>query len=574
MAELHLLRPWWLLAVPLAVLVSYLAWRRLDGAARWRRECDAALLPYLMGPTHGSRGRAASLLAGGCVVLAALALAGPSWQRAQQQSYRSLSARLLVLDVSRSMDARDLEPSRMHRARRKLQAIIESPFDGQTGLVVFAGDAFTVSPLTDDAATLLAMLPALDTAVVPVQGSAGDRALALAARLLADGGSERGHVLLIGDGLPLEPSRTRARALRDAGYPVSVLGVGTRRGAPIPTPDGTLLEDSRGKVVVPRLAEEELAAVARAGGGTYVRISDDDSDLQRLAPSLRADATATQAVERHTTRWADQGFWLLPLLLLAAALGFRRGWLLSVPLLVTLPLPPTAEAVDLARAFQRDDQRAAAALARGMPQAAAAAGAGPAWTGAALYRSGDFESAADVFARIDDADGHYNRGNALARAGRLRQALEAYDTALARDPALPDARFNRELVRRILSRRQGAAQGGRERDAGAAATGAGTGGVAGFDEVDPFASPAAGTTATRARPSGQDARSARRRSAVDGVGASPREPPTAAMSEQEAGRLERWIMHIVDDPGGLLRRKFALQYRRRQRGATPAGPAW
>ncbi len=583
MPELEWLRPGWLALVPLGLVVAVLARGGGDAAASWRRVVDPALLPHLLVGRARGAPRGAAWLAAAALAAAGIALAGPSLPVTAEQGFRSAAARMLVLDVSRSMDAEDVVPTRLHRARRTVDEILGQPFDGLSGLVVFAGDAFTVTPLTDDVHTIRAMLPALDSAVVPVQGSRADRGLARAAELLARGGARGGQVLLITDGAPREAARVQAAVLAERGFEVSVLGVGTPRGAPVPLPGGALLTDARGAVVVPALDEAALAAIARAGGGVYVRLADDGSHLQRILPGLADGADGARAVARRGQRWQDQGYWLLPVLLVLGALAFRRGWLLSVVLGAALA-PPPAAALDPAVLLLRADQRAAAALAAGDPAAALAADAGPAWSGAALYRAGDFEAAARAFAQQDGADGHYNRGNALARAGRLADALAAYDAALARDPTLPDARFNRALVERALRER-------RQRDGASAAA---ADGADAPHEQAADAGSERGETGSDGR-EGSDAEPGRRdapsQATPDAGGAGEQERPVAARAARDPGprrpdpgaggdatpeetaRIERWLEQVPDDPGGLLRRKFAKQYEGRRRGAAP-GPQW
>jgi Ca-activated chloride channel family protein len=578
--EFELLRPAWLLLVPAGLLLALRGRRGGDPMAAWRRVVDPSLLPHLVvgGPGRGSR--LAAGLAGTALALAGLALAGPSVQRVGDHGLRSQEARLLVLDVSLSMDAGDLAPSRMHRARRAVARILERPFDGLTGLVVFAGDAFTVTPLTDDVATVRALLPALDPRVVPVQGSRADLGLARAGALLSQGEARGGRVLLITDGAPRDAASLQAARLAARGFPVSVLGVGTPRGAPVTLPGGELLKDRSGAVVLPGLDESGLAALARAGGGAYVRLAGDAGELERLLPAGAGRVAGARAVERNVLAWQDQGYWLLLPLLGLGAVAFRRGWLLSVVLAGALPAPPAAALgpVDL---WLRADQRAAAALARGDPDGALAVDAGPAWRGTALYRAGRYREAADAFARLDTADSHYNRGNALARAGRLEPAMAAYDAALARDPTLPDARFNRDLVRRLLhqgrrggrqrvahDRKPASVEAGREEAPGARAPDGEAVDRRAARSEQPVARKREDPAGTGTGTGTGSARAAREERAGRGVRAQlPAGPPGSA----ESRRIERWLRRIPDDPGGLLRRKFAQQYRGR---SDPGGPAW
>ena len=182
---LHFIRPLWLALLPLAVILP-LVWRRLRRpSGDWSKVCDAHLLRWLsVGNGAAKPSRFGPWLAGLVWLIAAIALAGPSWQKLPDSSFTSRDARVLILDLSVSMLAEDLKPNRLAQAHFRLSDMLEATLEGQTGLVSYAGDAFVVSPLTSDTNTIRNMLPALRPDVIPVSGSRPDRALELAAELL------------------------------------------------------------------------------------------------------------------------------------------------------------------------------------------------------------------------------------------------------------------------------------------------------------------------------------------------------------------------------------------------------
>ena len=198
-SQFHFVRPWWLLAfLPLAWLV-WSKWKRRVGSRNWEAICDPALLPHiLIGNERGAK-RWSTLATGLCGALAILALAGPVWQKLPQPVFSTQSALVIALDLSRSMDATDVNPSRLARARFKVADILARRGEGETALLVYAGDAFTVTPLTNDAATIESQLKALTTDIMPVQGNRTDTALSKAMELLRQAGASRGDILLITD---------------------------------------------------------------------------------------------------------------------------------------------------------------------------------------------------------------------------------------------------------------------------------------------------------------------------------------------------------------------------------------
>ena len=611
-----LVRPWWLAAIPAGLALVWWLRRRHGHGASWEAIVDPALLPHLVAGAGTPRREWPWAVMAFAVIVAGLALAGPAFERLEQPVFRSLAARVIVLDVSRSMDARDLVPSRMVRARHKVSDLLRRSRDGRTGLVVFAGDAFVVAPLTRDADTLVHLLSAIDTGVIPVQGSRPDLGLAVARELLDKGRATIGEVVLVTDGVKGPRARDTAETLAAHGIRVSLLAVGTEEGAPVPLPEGGFLKSMSGEIVIPRVDMVALRAVAQAGKGRFATVAADDADVDRLL-GARADDPWRRTLEetdRTTAEWRDEGPWLVLALLPMAALAFRRGWLLALPLMLSLPAADV-DAFELADLWARRDQQAARAIEEGDTGRAAAVAPDHRWRGAALYRGGRYDESAGAFAGGDAADDHYNRGNALARAGDLRGALDAWGEALARDPGHEDAEHNRKIVESLLERQperqraggervdggsadsRPAAQGGGpgrtgarpEEEAsrqagGGGASGDSTSGSRGDPEVrgggERGATPEQSAQALEGSRDAQQAGEGGERDAgVRGGGASADRAPDGLDAE---GRLtgeqrlayEQWLRRIPDDPGGLLRRKFALEYRARGNPPPARSDAW
>lgn len=624
MTDFHFLRPAWLLAfLPLAVLLWDWA-RRRQGPGDWAAYVDPALQPHVLIGTPSRSSRLPLWLAGVAGTLAILALAGPAWERLPTPVFRNLSPLVVVMDLSWAMEATDLRPSRLERARYKIDDLLRARKDGQVALVAYAGDAFTVTPLTDDAATVSAQLAALSPRIMPVQGERLELGLDAAARLLAQAGQASGDVLVVTAGESVMAARETAARLRRQGYRVSLLGVGSRDGAPVPLPDGGFLKDREGRVRVSRLDIKVLWDVAQAGGGVYRTLDAAAADTDALLAFIdRRAATEQEAGQPvRLDQWRDAGIWLLPPLVLLAALGFRRGWLSLLLLGLLLPLPPAADALEWRDLWLRADQQAQRALAAGDAKAAAERFDDPAWKAAAEYRAGDFASSARRLEALDQPRAHYNRGNALARQGQWAQALEAYDRALAAAPDDEDARFNRQRVEEALHRQQQQEQERQAQQDSASSQGhqaSGSPPQPGQDGQPASAqNPSAGETSDEALQSqGAQADTSADRSgevaapgdtsrstgaAADtsspdaggrepvGQAGAPSEPhdaeasqgqPQAAAepsaetasrgaatsaatpSEQDQADAQ-WLRRIPDDPGGLLQRKFHYQYRLRQ----------
>jgi len=577
-AGLHWARPEWLWALlVLPVVAAWSLWRGRQPRG-WERDVDAHLLPHLLVPAgRGGRGRRwiLALLLG--LALAVLALAGPGWQQQAQPVFTQQSPLVVVLDLSSRTGTRDLPPSRLLQARAKLASLLRQRVGGQVGLVVYAQDAYTVAPLTGDAGNVALYLDALSPEVMPADGQRTDRALDWATQLLQRSGARSGRIVLLTDRADGAASHAAAQA-RAQGMRVSVLGLGT--------PAGAAYRDRSGQIGSAALDEPGLQQLAREGGGRYQRLSADDSDLRAL-DLLRADA-GTARQERGTTRqWLDQGYWLLPPLMLLALLAFRRrgGALAAVLLLGMAPLlPPPAlaapaapvEAAPAAGAslWQRADQRQAARLEQGVQ----------------AYRAGDFATAKARFEGIDSSAGWYNLGNARARLGDLDGAIAAYDRALQRQPGMADAVANRAVV--DAARRRPPQGGGQQGNGGKNGKNDKTdkndrqNGGSAAQGGDRAGSPRAGQQAPdRAPPPRQetDAQAQQRADAEQRqrmqqalqqsrAGAAQDRPQQAVRSDgrtpqqrEQQQAVEAWMRRVPDEPGALLRAKFELENERRKR---------
>lgn len=454
LGEFHFLRPAWLLAVLLVPFGIWL-WRRTRSAAnRWASLVDAHLLPHLLVTGSAQRRGTAAWLAASLWVLACLALAGPAWEREPMPLYRNDAARVIALELAPTMLASDIRPSRLERARYRINDILDASRDQQTALIAYAGDAFVVAPLTSDVNTVRNLLDALTPDVMPVAGNATDKAIDSAVRLIRQAGLNKGDIILVADSAG-EGAIESARAAQADGMRVSVLGVGSDKGAPIPLGGGGFLSDDKGNIVLPRLDEAGLRQLASAGGGRYARLDADGHDLATLLDASAVDARdapASTGESARSARFVDRGAWLILPMLVLALLCFRRGWL--VVFVLAVAVPPRAQAFEWADLWSRPDQRAAAALAEGRAADAKALAKDPALQGSAAYRADDFAAAGKAWNKLDTADAHYNRGNALAKQGEYEKAIQAYDAALAKAPGMEDAKANRKAVEEWLKRHQ------------------------------------------------------------------------------------------------------------------------
>ena len=327
MNEWHFLRPGWFALLLLLLPAVWMLWRREPGRAQWRAVVDPQLLPYVLGEGSTQRQRWPAIVLGLSGLLAIVMLAGPVWQRLPVPVTRAVQPLVIVLDLSRSMDAEDVRPSRLSRARFKVEDVLRLNPDRQTGLVVFSAVPYTVSPITDDVATIRAFLPSLTTDVVPVQGANIALALEKAAELISNSRYDRADILLVTDSAPEAGAEAVVSTLAGEGITLAVLSVGSREGAPVRLADGSLLKDASGSIVTPGVDIGALRSLASSGQGRFRELGNGDADLRALLPDAPQTTTTVQdeQVARRADQWVEYAPWLIPLLMVPALLLFRRG---------------------------------------------------------------------------------------------------------------------------------------------------------------------------------------------------------------------------------------------------------
>ena len=593
LADFHFIRPYWLLAIiPFVVIVTLMLRNKLS-QGNWSAVCDAELLPFLLQEKAVNPSRWVLTTGSIAALLVIIALAGPTWQRLPSPVFRNESALVIALDLSRSMDAEDIKPSRLIRARYKIADILKQRKDGQTALLVYAGDAFTVTPLTDDTETIDSQLSALTTDIMPSEGNNAAIVLEKAVELFKQSGLQKGQILLVTDSVDSDKTLATVKALDN--YTVSILGVGTTEGAPVALPEGGFLKDEQGTIVVPKLDASDLAKLAQAGKGVYQTITANDADIQTLLSAV--DKPVQQEGKENKNllldQWEDKGPWLLLLVLPLAALSFRKG-LLCVGLLLLLPLPKNSYAFEWQDLWQNKDQQAQQAYKNNQFEQAANLFKNPDWKAASHYKAGQYDKALDSLKVNQTALSAYNQGNALAQSGQLEEAVKAYEKALTLNPDDADAKYNKALVEKELEKQkqeqkpQDKKQDDKQQQS--------------KENSDPKKSDdksekSEEQKAAEQKPEQSDEKKSEQQKADEQKADEEKEqqnkpeekksdteqakqaeqkkdegkeppkptPADAKPSDEEQQANEQWLKRIPDDPAGLLKRKFKYQYGQRER---------
>ncbi len=437
---------WLWLLLPLALL-AFLSLR-----ARAKALDSLSLGSRRLGPQAASHHRRRLLLLLAGLALALFALAQPrygyQWREIRQEGLDIV----IVLDVSRSMDAQDVSPSRMERARREIIDLTGLARGDRLGLVLSAGGAYARVPLTEDLSALRSIVRDSDTSTLKAQGTDLGRAIEVGLELLGPPGQAQRVLLLISDGED-QVGQAEAAATLAAEQDVRIysLGVGTPDGAPIPLPEGGFKNDPATGVVLTRLDRSTLLKLAEIGGGAYADSVPGNEDLVALyVEGIRGGGlqTAERGVRREQI-WDERFAWplALGLGLIALSAGLRAP-ALSLALLLCFSLPAAASSEsELDRLLAEQVERP-----RDLDLAER--------VGQALFQEGDYNRAYEVLSQVaeravDPAQkrrASSNAGLSAYRAGRLQEAVERWEQVQSTDPEHPAAK-SAEAVRQEIARR-------------------------------------------------------------------------------------------------------------------------
>ena len=605
--EFHFLRPFWLLGLLPALGLMFKLYRH-STLSPWQTIIDDHLLPYLL--THDAKLAHSlwlMLVLALAWIAAILALAGPVWQKIPQPLEVRQDALIVMLDLSYSMLAQDVKPSRFERARFKLTDLFNQRTEGQTALLVYAGAPHVVVPFTDDTNTLHNLLAALTPAIMPVPGSRVDLALIKANALFTENQITRGRILLITDGIN-KVSRFY-NALSD-NHDLVVLGVGTQEGAPIPNPKQGqgFLRDNNGNTVIATVVHQQLGDLIRRAGGVYSALTLDESDLERVLPDhwweKVDEKDKAQTTEREHNLFVEQGHWLV-LICLPALLGlFRRGALITLALatllLPILSLAPPAYAADMQASNSKSgvvkfwdnlwftpEQQGYQLMQKDQPKEALKHFQRPDWRASAHYRAGNHPQAEKIWSREDTVVAHYNRGNALARQGNFQGALGAYEKALEKEKTNVDALANKGLMEKLLEQQQQSSQSDDKGDKGEQQQQSSQSDDKGdkgeqqqqSSQSDDESQQEGESPQQQAENTDDDIKKDAGEEEGDEKQIAQHQNDGDEKSDQEnrdfqqlrgeqKQELQQWLRRIPEDPGGLLRRKFQYEANQQERYPT------
>lgn len=519
---------------------------------------DTKLLQHLVSDKAGKR--LPSWVGIVLVSVLIIGIAGISWEKKSEKKYITPVQTIIMLDQSLSMYATDIKPNRLTRVKQKVQDLLASIKEGNIALTAYAGDAFIISPFSQDKSTLKHFLLALDPLIMPLYGSDTIQAFRTSLALISDP-TQYTNIILFTDDIKTSEFSEIKNQLSDYNVKLSIIGVGTEEGGIINLPDGSILRTKSGQVI-PKLPIKNLNQLTQELGADYYPSDLLPSDIEAIIANPISNQSDAIEAKSQSIDWVDKGHWFAIPFLFWLLYQFRAGVMVSI-VAISLPYAPKADASPLDW-FYTPDQKAQKLVDQGNWEAAQPLFENPKWQAASQYAMGNYEAAAEQLEILNESQSsanlQYNKGNSLALAGDLDSAIASYQGALKLKPDFKEAQQNLDYLKKLKEEQQKKQQeqnsdqseqeqqGSQEQDNNS--------------QSEPQQNPKQNDKPEQNKESEQEQQSdpASEQDADKKSGQqqeqTPPEQKAEPLTSEEQVALNQWMRQIQDDPGGLLKRKL------------------
>lgn len=453
--QFHFMRPWWGM---LFFVLAFLIWKNKQSKNNSAKD-NKAFAPHiydeLIANKEAQKKITPKTLAWFILGLMTIALMGPSWQRQPSPFLEDASILFVVLDTSDSMATEDVQPSRIERAKHKIEDLLNTRDTGFASLIVYAGSAHTVLPLTNDKGILINYLSGVSTEIMPVTGKFADNALRLIEQVPVDEQTPA-TVLLITDGITSEDQTAYAKFFEQHPYQLLVYGVGLTQEE----------QDAQG-LSYATLAETSLQNLADETGGFYQKITIDKKDVETLVSKTKNYFVV--ADEKHAP-WIDGGYWLVFPAMLMYLLWFRKGWTIrwsSFVLAFVLIMPSTpsyAAQGDFVSYWFTPNQQGQWYFFTKDYAKAARSFEDTYWKATSYYMNEEWDLAAQYFSRLKTKEARFALANTYAHSESYWEAEEIYLALLEEEPDWAEAQNNLKLVQIIIEAKDRMSQSQQQED--------------------------------------------------------------------------------------------------------------
>lgn len=455
-------QPLWLLAlilVPIGWLWNYY-WSKLSSSNlnSLSKFIDEKLLPHLL-VSKNSKSEKSKMgyIYVAFTICVVLALANPRWGYKEFDAYQPTASMVILLDLSMSMNATDVSPSRIVRARQNIEDLLNLSHGIKIGLIGFARYPHLISPITDDIQTIRTFLPALDTDLSDLQGSSLAASLQMANELLAAEPGDKKSILLVSDGNIISGDYSKELSmLQDKNIQVHVIGVGTDTGAPYKNKHGAL-HKVQGKVITSKLNAVDLKDIAKHGHGIYTEATYNDFGLQTILHKAENTSHSAQLTEGKVRQWNDRYYlFLIPAAVIFLYLMRRRAlYTLLISVIGSSMFSFDVDAFTVRELFLNSEQQGQEYYINGDFKHAADHFRDAYHKGVAFYRDGQFSQAEEQFNKVQRSaiktSAMYNAGNAQMQQKKWQDAITSYEDVLSMEPDNTAAKHNLEIARKMLA---------------------------------------------------------------------------------------------------------------------------
>jgi Ca-activated chloride channel family protein len=442
--DFHFLRPQFLWLLVPALLLPVLGLLSIKREVRWKKIIAPHLRSYVIRKGNDRAKVVMNILLFFSLSFGILALSGPTWKKVEIPGQELETPMVILLDLSQSMMATDLQPNRLERAKFKIHDLLKHNPRARAALIGFAGTAHTIVPLTKDYEIILSHIDGLKPSIMPFPGSDMEAALVLADTVMSVTEAP-GTVLIFSDDF----SQSQIQALQEftstGNRTIIIVPMNTNQGSEVPAFDGKgSLMDQNGNVVYSSLDEDVLAGLSSLENVSVQKLTLDDSDVELISAGISENLKFQTQAEEKDDDWRDAGLLLVFPMALLLLFWFRKGWVVYT--LAPILLSSCAGDYNFSDLWFTRDYQGQRLMNKGQYDEAAGLFTDPMRKGVAYYKNGDYEDAIEAFKADNTAQGSYNLGLAYFHNGDTAAAMLAFGYAVEKDPTLQSARVAKDLL--------------------------------------------------------------------------------------------------------------------------------
>lgn len=451
----HFAHPLWLLtllAIPLGIAIFLTYYRKTKNLKPLEKFIDKHLIPYLLlkDSTKKKRNWIPMLFWALVWSCFSFSLAGPRWDFREIPTFSKDQSLAILLDLSESMNAKDISPSRLGRAKQKIEDLLSMSKGVKMGLIAYAADPHMIVPMTEDKETIRHLATSLDTDLVYVQGSKLAPALEMASIMLENEPGNNKAIVMISDGGFEDASAIHtAKKIAEKGIRLYTIGVGSLEGALLKTKEGKILKKN-GSPILSKLEKEKFQEISKIGEGRYFD-ADHSGQIALIFEDLQKRSDSLEATQKTQRFWQERFYLFLLPTIPFFLFWYRRGFLFLSPFFFLLP--GTSQA-SLKSYFLNQEQKACQYFEDADYESAVDHFQDPFRKGVSYYRLGDFKAAEEMFRQSTRPEvassAAFNLGNALVKQNKLQEAVDAYEEVLKKWPDHTSAKENLEIVKKML----------------------------------------------------------------------------------------------------------------------------